>query len=622
MEIEYYFFAIIVIITIIYLFFLCKKGKKNNRCNNTYYNNHSFINCNDNNNILPYDNYNYYENITKNRNHNNNFNYNINNYNNNNNNIINNNPSDFSNYYNISNIFNDNNKSNIIETNHNIRYINNNNNDSQYRKQNNNINNANINFYNYDNQATNSYNKQKGIALSKEIMPKSNIMPKVINNIVEEKYNQNEQVINKKRKRKNKGSQKTMVNLNDKKFDNKKQSIFNDIMDIEENRNNIEESHNINEDFSQEIGYIALNINEEPKIGLDNIGATCYMNATLQCLSHTILLANYFLSPKHQEFISSPEKIFSKSFLEVIKKLWIKEYNNNKKSYSPYDFKNIISEMNPLFKGVAANDSKDLVNFILQQLHSELNSIKNNNKIKNYNNIDQKDEKFMFDNFLDDFKNNHCSIISGIFFGVIETITECISCKQRNQMLGNYNPSFLYNFQIINFIIFPLEEIRKLKSQMNNYYCNEVDIYDCFEYYERPELMQGDNAMWCKYCKQNAPAYYKTRIYFPPRYLILILNRGKGNIFNVKLNFKEFIDIKKYVHINNNNGNYSYQLYAIVTHLGPSSMSGHFIAFCKSSIDNQWYKYNDSQVNLIGNFFNDIHEFGCPYILFYEAKGF
>ena len=161
-----------------------------------------------------------------------------------------------------------------------------------------------------------------------------------------------------------------------------------------------------------------------------------------------------------------------------------------------------------------------------------------------------------------------------------------------------------------------------MKSQMNNYNCNEVDIYDCFEYYERPELMQGDNAMWCKYCKQNAPAYYKTRIYCPPKYFILILNRGKGNIFNVKLNFKEFIDIKKYVHINNNNVNYSYQLYAIVTHLGPSSMSGHFIAFCKSSIDNQWYKYNDSQVNLIGNFFNDIHEFGCPYILFYEAKGF
>ena len=31
------------------------------------------------------------------------------------------------------------------------------------------------------------------------------------------------------------------------------------------------------------------------KIGLDNIGATCYMNATLQCLSNTKDINNYFL---------------------------------------------------------------------------------------------------------------------------------------------------------------------------------------------------------------------------------------------------------------------------------------------------------------------------------------
>ena len=31
-------------------------------------------------------------------------------------------------------------------------------------------------------------------------------------------------------------------------------------------------------------------------IGLNNIGATCFMNATLQCLSQTEDLTNYFLN--------------------------------------------------------------------------------------------------------------------------------------------------------------------------------------------------------------------------------------------------------------------------------------------------------------------------------------
>ena len=40
-----------------------------------------------------------------------------------------------------------------------------------------------------------------------------------------------------------------------------------------------------------------------------------------------------------------------------------------------------------------------------------------------------------------------------------------------------------------------------------------------------------------------------------------------------------------------------FELYAVICHIGPSSMSGHFVAYCKNSIDKKWYKYNDSLVN-------------------------
>ena len=38
------------------------------------------------------------------------------------------------------------------------------------------------------------------------------------------------------------------------------------------------------------------NKNKIVLIGLNNIGATCYMNATLQCLSNTKKLTEYFLN--------------------------------------------------------------------------------------------------------------------------------------------------------------------------------------------------------------------------------------------------------------------------------------------------------------------------------------
>jgi len=38
-------------------------------------------------------------------------------------------------------------------------------------------------------------------------------------------------------------------------------------------------------------------------VGLNNIGATCFMNSTLQCLSQTKGLTNYFLNEKFEENI-------------------------------------------------------------------------------------------------------------------------------------------------------------------------------------------------------------------------------------------------------------------------------------------------------------------------------
>ena len=457
--------------------------------------------------------------------------------------------------------------------------------------------------YNYSNENINDNNY-----FSKVDITNYNISNDINEHIDSKKENNMEERYSPNNKKKNKN----------KKNKNKKYNIPLEDISQYNNNNLFEENNDVDIELIKSIGYINALIKEEPKIGLNNIGATCYMNSTLQCLSHTTKLTNYFLSPLNQNYINSNENIFSKSYLEVLKKLWIKQYNNYKDNYSPNEFKNILSQLNPLFQGIAANDAKDLVQFILERLHLELNKIKNNQNINNMN-INQYDEQQVFNYFFEDFKNNQ-SAISDYFYGIIETRTECLSCKQNNQLYNIFNPIYSYNFQIINFIIFPLEEIRKTKSIINNFNFNEVTLYDCFDFYEKEEIMQGENQMWCKNCRQNAPAKYSSRIYSSPEYFILILNRGKGNIYDVKLNFPEIIDIARYVQMKSGN-KLVYQLYAIVTHLGPSSMAGHFIAFCKSPIDNMWYKYNDGLVNLVGNSFNDIHDFGCPYILFYERQG-
>ena len=102
-----------------------------------------------------------------------------------------------------------------------------------------------------------------------------------------------------------------------------------------------------------------------------------------------------------------------------------------------------------------------------------------------------------------------------------------------------------------------------------------------------------------------------------PEILIIILNRGKGIEFDVKIIFEEELNLRNYIQFNDKS---SYQLIGVITHIGESSMSGHFIAYCKDPITDKWYKYNDAMVNEVENFQKEVINFAMPYLLFYQRN--
>ena len=323
-------------------------------------------------------------------------------------------------------------------------------------------------------------------------------------------------------------------------------------------------------------------------IGLNNIGATCFMNATLQCLSQTKALSHYFLDEKNKDRIinnnisltNNNQLQLSPAYLDLIYNLWDL---NRPKSYSPNTFMNIINEMNPLFKKGEAGDSKDFIIFVLEQLHKELKKSINNNNLTQNMTLNQYDRNNAFLFFFNSFQKE-TSIISDLFFGFNETTNECLYCKNINNSQGLANP-ICYNYGTYNCLIFPLEEVKKMKNNsINNNNNNEVSLYDCFVYNQKSEHFTGDNQNYCNICKQLFDSIYTTKIFISLNVLVLILNRGKGNIYNVKLDFTETIDITQFV-LNKDVPQMIYNLYGVITHIGQSGPYAHFVASCKSPID-------------------------------------
>ena len=424
---------------------------------------------------------------------------------------------------------------------------------------------------------------------------------------------------------------KKNIKFNKKNYKNIKENNINKLLinnKQKDSNNKLKEKKS--EKISQKITQIK-DYTQPTLIGLNNIGSTCFINATLQCLSQTKTLTNYFLNEKNKTKIinnnialkNKLDNQLTPFYYELINKLWNK--TSETKSVSPLNFVQKLNEMNPLFKLGEAGDSKDFIIFILEQIHRELKKRLNINN-KPLDPLNQYDKANSFDHFFNEFKSD-VSIISDVFYGIHETTNVCLNCKA-NYNSRNQNNPICYNYGIFNCLIFPLEEVKnmKLKNNMNQgnnqasmNSNNVVNIYDCFDYYQKSDLFTGDNKNYCNICKQLYDSIYTCKIYSSPNYFILILNRGKGNIYNVKLDFPEVINITNYV-LQKETPNIIYELYGVVTHIGQSGPNAHFVASCKSPINGKWYRYNDAIVNNITDVKKEVMEFGTPYILFYQKE--
>eukprot|EP01083_Nonionella_stella_P142188 439423_1 len=301
------------------------------------------------------------------------------------------------------------------------------------------------------------------------------------------------------------------------------------------------------------------------KVGLNNLGNTCYMNSILQCIAHTPEVSNYFMRSNWSAELSSSDELrtnvqLARGVGEVVKKMTTLA---DGQSFSPRAVHSATLALTRWPRGRQEDASEFLQILLVSGLDDGLLGKKN---------------------------FGQSSLMKSIFYNKVHYML-------RDEIQENkYSPwRSKTHAELFHTVEIPTPEVGS----------NSVTLGNCLFSYTNSESVTLN----------DRPAE-KRILLASSKILILVLKRFSwetGKV-NTVVTIPESIDAGV---LHNRSITKFYDIYGIVCHHGTSLRGGHYTAYVKT-FDGKWSHFNDNRVSPMSSFKKiPIKD---AYILFYRLR--
>ncbi|XP_073683856.1 ubiquitin carboxyl-terminal hydrolase 42 [Garra rufa] len=299
--------------------------------------------------------------------------------------------------------------------------------------------------------------------------------------------------------------------------------------------------------FSPERLCLKWNQGQRVGAGLQNMGNTCFLNSTLQCLTYTAPLANYMLTREHTKTCHEPGFCMMCTMQNHVTQV----FANSGNVFKPLGVLNELKRIGKHFRHGSQEDAHEFLRYTVDAMQK---SCLPGNKL--------------------DRQTQATTFVHQIFGGYLRSRVKCLNCKAVSDTFDPY-----------------LDISLEIKTAQT--------LSKAFEQFVKAEQLDGDNAYKCSKCKKMVTATKRFTIHRSSNVLTISLKRFtnfNGGKITKDVRYTECLDLRPFMSQSHGDPQL-YALYAVLVHSGFSCHAGHYYCYIKAS-NGQWYQMNDSSVSL------------------------